>query len=97
MRIDNEVGAAHFIDVLFDDLVDDPLGIVREIYSRFDYRYTPEFEEGLQAFMRKEEVTRKYKHVYSLEQFGLSRAQVIARSEKYLAWAEQRTGARLCA
>jgi hypothetical protein len=97
MQIDHEVGAAQFIDVLFDDIVGDPLGIVREIYSRFDYRYTPEFEEALQTFLAKEEVTRKYKHVYSLEQFGLSRAQVIARSEKYLDWVEQRTGARLCA
>jgi hypothetical protein len=97
MQIDHEVEAAQVIDVLFEDLVDDPLGIVREIYSRFDYRYTPEFEDGLQAFLRKEEVTRKYRHVYSLEQFGLSRTQVIARSEKYLAWVEQRTGARLCA
>ncbi len=43
-----------------------------------------------------EAIGRRCKHVYSLEQFGLSRAQVLARSEDSLAWLERRTGARLC-
>jgi hypothetical protein len=96
MQIDKEVSSEHFIDVLFDDLTRDPIGTVRAIYSKFDYRYTAEFDSGIRRYSETDSINRKYKHVYTLEQFGLSRAQVMARSEEYLAWVEQRTGSKLC-
>jgi hypothetical protein len=96
MQSDSEVSSEHFIDVLFDDLTRDPIGVVREIYARLGYQYTAQFENDMHGFLQTEPVTRKYKHAYTLEQFGLSRAQVLSRSEQYLAWVEQRTGSRLC-
>jgi hypothetical protein len=96
MQIDRAVSSEHFIDVLFDDLTRNPVGVVGEIYAKFGYQYTAQFENDMLGFLRTEPVTRKYKHVYTLEQFGLSRAQIMARSQEYLAWVEQRTGSRLC-
>jgi hypothetical protein len=96
MQIDKAVSPEHFIDVVFDDLIRNPIGVVGEIYAKFGYPYTAQFENEMLGFLQKEPITRKYKHVYTLEQFGLSRAQVTARSEEYLAWVEQRTGSRLC-
>jgi hypothetical protein len=96
MQIDREVSSDRFIDVVFDDLTRNPIGVVRDIYDRFGYEYTPQFENDLQKFLQTESVTRQYKHVYTLEQFGLSRTQIMTRSEEYLAWVEQRTGSKLC-
>jgi len=96
MRADREMGPQHFIDVLFEDLTRDPIGNVRAIYSKFDYEYTAEFESLMKAYSKTDSINRKYKHVYSLEQFGLSREQVMTRSENYLTWLERRTGSRLC-
>ncbi len=96
MRADSDVGSEHFIDVLFNDLTGDPIGTVRTIYSKFGYEYTAEFDSLIRRYSEADSVNRKYKHVYTLEQFGLSRAEVMARSEEYLTWVEQRTGARLC-
>lgn len=96
MQIENEVGAQHFVDVVFDELINDPIGTVRKIYSRFGYRYTPQLESDVLRFLRTERATRKYKHAYTPEQFGLSRADIMARSEEYLAWVERKTGSRLC-
>jgi Sulfotransferase family len=96
MQIDKEVSSEHFVDVVFDDLIRDPIGTVRGIYSRFGYPYTAEFESNMRKHLQSDLITRKYKHVYTLEQFGLSRAQILARSEEYLSWVEQRTGSRLC-
>jgi hypothetical protein len=96
MQIDREVGSEHFIDVLFDDLTRDPIGVIRGIYAKFGYRYTAQFEEDIHQHLQVPPVTRKYKHVYTLEQFGLSRAQIMARSEEYLTWVERRTGSNLC-
>lgn len=96
MQIDSEVSPEHFIDVVFDDLTRNPIGVVREIYARLGYQYTDQHENDMRGFLQTEPVTRKYRHVYTLEQFGLSRAQIMGRSAEYLAWVEQRTGSRLC-
>jgi Sulfotransferase family len=96
MQIEKEVSSEHFIDVLFDDLTMSPVGVVRDIYARFGYEYTAQFEDDMRKYLQTETVTRKYKHVYTLEQFGLSREQIMAQSEEYLTWVEQRTGSRLC-
>ena len=96
MQADKEVSSEHFTDVLFEDLTRDPIGTVRSIYSKFGYQYTAEFENLMKGHSKTDSINRKYKHVYSLEQFGLSREQVMARSADYLTWVEQRTGSRLC-
>jgi len=96
MRADKEASSEHFTDVLFDDLTRDPIGTVRGIYSRFGYQYTAELDSSIRSYSKTASINRKYKHVYSLEQFGLSREQVMARSEEYLTWVEQRTGSKLC-
>jgi hypothetical protein len=96
MQIDKEVDSQHFVDVLFDDLTKDPVSTIRGIYSRFGYQYTDQFDNEIRGSLQREPITRKYKHVYTLEQFGLSRAQVMDRSEQYLTWVAQRTGKNLC-
>ena len=96
MQIDKQMDLKHFIDVVFDDLARNPVGTVREIYGKFGYQYTDQFDGELSKYLGRDSVTRQYKHVYTQEQFGLSRAQIMERSEEYLTWVEQRTGSRLC-
>ena len=96
MEVDKTVNPRHFVDILFDDLVGDPIGTLRRIYSKLGYEYTPQFEERVREALRSDSVTRHYKHVYTLEQFGLSRGELLARSGAYLDWVERRTGSRLC-
>jgi hypothetical protein len=95
MQIDKTVSAEHFIDVVFDDLTEDPVGVVRGIYSRFGYQFTSQFEDDVRKFLNSEPITRQYKHVYTLEQFGLSRELIMDRSAEYLAWVKQRTNSSL--
>lgn len=60
----------------YPDLVTRPAQTVTDIYSRFGFTMTPEFIEALQ---QEEKKARRYtsKHAYSLEQFGLSREQML--------------------
>lgn len=96
MQADKEASPECFIDVLFDDLTKDPIGTVRAIYAKFGYHYTAGFENLVRKHLKADSASRGFKHVYSLEQFGLSRTKVISLSEEYLAWVERRTGSRLC-
>jgi hypothetical protein len=80
------------IDIRYDDLVADPAAVVRRIYTQFGYRFSATFEQGLARVIESERTAVRPRHSYSLEQFGLSRAQVIERSAEYLGWVQPRCG-----
>ncbi|HEX9322551.1 MAG TPA: sulfotransferase [Xanthobacteraceae bacterium] len=88
--IDRRVGPQHFIDVQYAELVRDPIAVVRRIYRQFGYPYSAAFEEQLLRFTVNEAGAARPRHVYRLEQFGLSQAVVTDRSKEYLAWVKQR-------
>lgn len=80
------------IDIRYDDLVADPAAVVRRIYAQFGYRFSAAFERDLARVVENERTAVRARHSYSLEQFGLSRAQVIERSAEYLRWVQPRCG-----
>ncbi|CAL78392.1 conserved hypothetical protein; putative ATPase domain [Bradyrhizobium sp. ORS 278] len=96
MQADDAVNPMRFVDIIFDDLVQDPLATIRRIYATFGDDFAPEFESRLLRRLEAESSRNRFKHVYTLEQFGLSSKQVMERSEGYLTWVEQRTGVQLC-
>lgn len=63
-------------DVLFDDLVKDPLGTVKRIYERFGYRYSEEMEAGMKRWLAENPQGKHGAHKYELEQFGLTDAEI---------------------
>lgn len=80
------------IDMSFEDLIADPAAAVRRIYAQFGYRFGAAFEQDLAHAIESERTALRPRHSYSLEQFGLSRAEVIERSAEYLAWVQPRCG-----
>jgi len=83
---------AHGIDIRYRDLVADPVAQVRRIYADFGYRYGAAFEQDLTRHVENDRATARVRHSYTLEQFGLSRAEVIERSADYLRWVQPRCG-----
>jgi hypothetical protein len=84
--------AAQIIDIRFDDLVADPIAAVRAIYSRFGYPYCAAFEQKMLRYLENDRAAPRPRHAYSMEQFGLSRREIVDRSAEYLAWVEMRCG-----
>jgi Sulfotransferase family len=80
------------IDIRFEDLVADPAAVVRRIYAQFGYRFSVTFEQDLARFIESGRTAVRPRHSYSLEQFGLSPAQVNGRSADYLTWVQPRCG-----
>jgi hypothetical protein len=69
-------GKDDFVDVRYEDLIRDPVAIVRRIQERAGLPWTEETEASLSTSLRREVKDRHGKHRYSLEAFGLSNAQV---------------------
>jgi Sulfotransferase family len=80
------------IDIRYEDLVANPAAVVRRIYAQFGYRYSATFEQDVAHAIEHQWTMARPRHTYTLEQFGLSRAQVTERSAEYLGWVQQRCG-----
>ncbi len=60
-----------FFDVKYPDLVNDPLNVVKCIYSHFGMELTSESEEAMRGFMEKNPQNKNGIHAYKLEDYGL--------------------------
>ncbi|MGW6378307.1 sulfotransferase family protein [Rhodococcus sp. NPDC055112] len=71
---------AQFIDVDYQDFVADPLGTVEGIYTRFDIPLTTQAQQAMES-MHEESRSgdRRPAHKYTLEEFGLTAAEVEER------------------
>ena len=71
--------AAQFVDVEYDDFVADPVGTTRGIYEAFDLPWTAEVAEQVDVLDRESRTGgRRPRHTYSLEDYGLTEADVLA-------------------
>jgi hypothetical protein len=92
MAFTSHGGRQQIIDIRYEDLVADPAAVIRRVYAQFGYRFSATFEQDLARAIANERAAVRPRHSYSLEQFGLSRAQVIERSAEYLRWVQPRCG-----
>lgn len=61
-----------FISIQYQDIVVDPMKVVRSIYERFNLDLSPEAEAAFAGEIVRNPKDKKGKHRYSLEQFGYS-------------------------
>lgn len=77
------VPARQVVDVLYGDLVRDPIGAVRRIYETFDLELLPEAERRMRGWLAENPKDRRGRHRYSLEEFGLDPDEERARYGAY--------------
>lgn len=73
-----------FFDVYHQDLVDDPMAVVRGIYRHFGLLLTEETETSMRAYLASAPRHKHGIHRYSLEQFGLDRRRLERRFGPYV-------------
>lgn len=75
---------AQFIDVDYTDFVGDPLGTVEKIYSHFSIPMTEQAHRAMEAMHSESRSgSRKPAHRYTLEEYGLTTAEVDERFGDY--------------
>jgi hypothetical protein len=65
-----------FVDVWFRDAVQDPVGQTRRIYAAARMQMTPDAEAAMRGFLATNPREGRPPHVYTLEEFGLTRAGI---------------------
>jgi hypothetical protein len=86
MKVRESADPARFYDVHYQELIADPVGVVRRMYERFGYNYSSEMETGMKHWLSENPQHKHGVHRYSPEQFGLDR-EVIA--ERFAAYVER--------
>ncbi|OGL20429.1 MAG: hypothetical protein A3F92_11170 [Candidatus Rokubacteria bacterium RIFCSPLOWO2_12_FULL_71_22] len=67
------IPSGRVFDVNYDRLVADPIGVLRDLYDHFGYRYTDQYAARVQAWLEQHPPPRREERYYDLEQFGLDR------------------------
>ena len=75
--------AAQFLDVRFDDVVEDPIAVVERIHARFEIPLHDETRRRMQAYVAANPRGKHGEHRYSHEDFGLDRAALAPRFSEY--------------
>ncbi|MDA1082124.1 MAG: sulfotransferase [Gemmatimonadetes bacterium] len=65
------VNPKRIMDICYPDLVANPIAAVRTIYDRFGYEYTPEFEIRMTSYLRDSTQSKRPRHEYPFEGYGL--------------------------
>ena len=77
------LGPDRFADVQYADLLADPIAVVKSLYARFGYAYTPAHEEAMRGWLREHPQHKHGVHRYDLADYGLTGEQVDARFAAY--------------
>jgi hypothetical protein len=72
-----------FLDVLYQDVLSDPLKVVRRVYDFIGLDLEPATERVMQRWLAQNTQTKHGLHSYRLEDFGLRREELAPRFEAY--------------
>jgi hypothetical protein len=72
-----------FVDVDFREMLTDPIAVVERIYRSIGLPLTTKARVRIEAYMQAHPREQRPKHEYTLEKFGLDRAQLEAQFREY--------------
>jgi hypothetical protein len=77
------VPAERIADVRYHDLMKDPIGAVRGVHDHLGLALPSDTEARMAGYLKDNPINKHGAHRYTLEQFGLSHAQVEAVAREY--------------
>jgi hypothetical protein len=83
LAVRDRAPASQFLDINFESIESDPLGTVERVYDFLQWPLTTEARAAMRRFLDANPKNKHGVHSYTLEQFGLSRGQELARFSNY--------------
>lgn len=72
------------LDIFYDDLMDDPIGTVKQIYDHFGLQWSQEFEKAMEKWLRENPQGKQGRNSYSLSDFNLTEDDIYIRYAAYI-------------
>ncbi|NIM16913.1 MAG: hypothetical protein GTO45_33515 [Candidatus Aminicenantes bacterium] len=83
MRVEKKIGPGQFLNVGYNELVNDPIAVILSIYNYFKYSLAPGVETDLRKWLKENPRHKHGVHTYGLEKFGLTHADIKNRFSRY--------------
>ena len=71
-------------DVMYDNLLKNPVAVVRQIYDHFGLRWSQEFETAMYDWLRENPQYKHGRNIYSLSDFDLTHEDIATRFGPYI-------------
>jgi Sulfotransferase family len=84
MAVQDELGKDPFYHIHYSELVRDPLGQMRKLYVWLGDDFTETTASAMQAWLANNPQGKFGSHSYTLDEFGLSKNQLMPHFEEYL-------------
>mmetsp|Transcript_24758 Transcript_24758/g.38579 ORF Transcript_24758/g.38579 Transcript_24758/m.38579 type:complete len:228 (-) Transcript_24758:114-797(-) len=78
-----------FIDIHYKEFLNDPIDFMKKISRRLDVEFGDEEEKSLDLWIKNNAQHKNGKHIYSAEQFGLTKEEIAAYFAFYSNWEAQ--------
>jgi hypothetical protein len=65
-----------FIDYAYKNIMGDPIGTVQKLYSQLGMTFSPDTRQAMQTWLDNNKQDKYGRHVYSLDQFGLTQDDI---------------------
>ena len=69
----DSIDSSRLIDVAYEDLITDPIGMMKKIYNNFNLDLDIKTENSMVNYLSKSSMGHKNKHAYTPEEFGLTK------------------------
>ena len=72
----SDLSSNQYMPVQYDDLLDDPINLIKDIYKNFSISLDDRTLSLMNAYIGEDSNDAKAEHKYSLEDYGLERREV---------------------
>ncbi|CAF3734579.1 unnamed protein product [Rotaria sp. Silwood1] len=73
----------NMLDITYDNLMKNPIGVVHQIYDYFNLQWSNEFEKAMHNWLMENPQGKQGRHKYTLSEFGFNREDIQARYADY--------------
>lgn len=84
MAVRSKASRARFIDIQFEDFIDQPLATAERIYSHFQMPMSAEAAKCMRDYAQAHPMGKHGKHEYQLDEYGLSAEMILKRFDRYI-------------
>ena len=84
LAVRNRSDPARFVDVKYDDFIDNSLGVVEEIYKYFDLSIDRTANQAMASHIQANPKGRYGRHEYHLDDWGMTNEEVTTRFASYI-------------
>ena len=84
IKFKKNLNTSSYIDIVYEDMVKDPIATVEKIYLHFGLEFTKEFEENMENWLKGNRQGKYGRREYSLDDYQLTSQQIIEEFKDYI-------------